>query len=209
MDERATLAWPWVWTGCEWWPIFVWWPCDELRTCSGCNLPLTWRQLDIQHLLQHWWPTAKEGTCPTPTGGSVLSCRFTNTVAFWPNKSVLSYIAQPVKVKSVLQNTRILWNSLLLVFFHRNTYHFFSGIGRGTAFTLQGKLGWPDRFLPRIVPTRFSGRMTKKQMQQTATCRTKNNNNWACDLHNFHFIWPFVSNLPWCQMGWLLRRGNR
>lgn len=52
-----------------------------------------------------------------------------------------------------------------------NTYHFFSGIGRGTAFTRQGKFGWPDRFLPRIVPTRFSGRMTKKQIQQTATCR--------------------------------------
>lgn len=50
-------------------------------------------------------------------------------------------------------------------------YHFFSGIGRGTAFTRQGKLGWPERFLPRIVPTRFSGRMTKKQIQQTATCR--------------------------------------
>lgn len=52
-----------------------------------------------------------------------------------------------------------------------HTYHFFSGIGRGTAFTRQGKFGWPDRFLPRIVPTRFSGRMTKKQIQQTATCR--------------------------------------
>lgn len=48
-------------------------------------------------------------------------------------------------------------------------YHFFSGMGLGTALTLQGKLGWPDRFLPRIVPTRFSGKMTKKQMQQTAT----------------------------------------
>lgn len=52
-----------------------------------------------------------------------------------------------------------------------HTYHFFSGMGRGTAFTRQGKFGWPDRFLPRIVPTRFSGRMTKKQIQQTATCR--------------------------------------
>lgn len=52
-----------------------------------------------------------------------------------------------------------------------HTYHFFSGMGRGTAFTRQGKLGWPDRFLPRIVPTRFSGRITKKQIQQTATCR--------------------------------------
>lgn len=52
-----------------------------------------------------------------------------------------------------------------------HTYHFFSGIGRGTAFTRQGKFGWPDRFLPRIVPTRFSGKMTKKQIQQTATCR--------------------------------------
>lgn len=52
-----------------------------------------------------------------------------------------------------------------------HTYHFFSGMGRGTAFTRQGKFGWPDRFLPKIVPTRFSGRMTKKQMQQTATYR--------------------------------------
>lgn len=92
MAEIATLAWPQGRTECEWWSIFVWWPCDELRTCSGCNLPLTWRQLDIQHLLQHWWLTAKEGTCPAPTGGSVLICRFTNTVAFRPNKSVFSYI---------------------------------------------------------------------------------------------------------------------
>lgn len=53
-----------------------------------------------------------------------------------------------------------------------HTYHFFSGMGRGTAFTRQGKFGCPDKFLPRIVPTRFSGRMTKKQIQQTATCGT-------------------------------------
>lgn len=62
---------------------------------------------------------------------------------------------------------------IYLFIFDRNAYHFFSGIGLGTAFTRQGKLGWPDRFLPRIVPTRFSGRMTKKQMQQTATCSKK------------------------------------
>lgn len=55
-----------------------------------------------------------------------------------------------------------------------HTYHFFSGIGRGTALTRQGKFGWPERFLPRIVPTRFNGRMTKKQIQQTATCRRQN-----------------------------------
>lgn len=54
----------------------------------------------------------------------------------------------------------------------RRAYHFFSGMGLGTALTLQGKLGCPERFRPRIVPTRFRGRMTKKQMQHTATCKT-------------------------------------
>lgn len=47
--------------------------------------------------------------------------------------------------------------------------HFFSGIGRGTALILQGKSGCPFKFLPRTVPTRVNGRMTKRQMQVTAT----------------------------------------
>lgn len=47
--------------------------------------------------------------------------------------------------------------------------HFFSGMGRGTAFTLQGASGVPARFRPRTVPTKVSGSMTNIQMQVTAT----------------------------------------
>lgn len=47
--------------------------------------------------------------------------------------------------------------------------HFFSGIGRGTAFTLQGKSGCPSKFLPTTVPTRVSGKMTKIHIQVTTT----------------------------------------
>jgi hypothetical protein len=47
--------------------------------------------------------------------------------------------------------------------------HFFSGMGLGTALTLHGWSGVPLRFLPRTVPTRVRGRITKKQMQETAT----------------------------------------
>lgn len=49
--------------------------------------------------------------------------------------------------------------------------HFFSGIGLGTALTLHGKLGCPASALPRMVPTRLSGKMTKIQIHDTATCR--------------------------------------
>ena len=51
--------------------------------------------------------------------------------------------------------------------------HFFSGIGLGTAFTLQGASGVPARFLPRIVPTKVSGRITNIQMHVTATMEPK------------------------------------
>lgn len=47
--------------------------------------------------------------------------------------------------------------------------HFFSGIGLGTAFTLQGASGVPAKFRPKIVPTSVSGSITKMQMQVTAT----------------------------------------
>ena len=46
-------------------------------------------------------------------------------------------------------------------------YHFFSGIGLGTVFTLQGTSALPDKFRPRIPPTRFNGSTTNKQIQAT------------------------------------------
>lgn len=52
--------------------------------------------------------------------------------------------------------------------------HFFSGMGRGTAFTRHGKSGWPSRLRPTIVPISVSGRITKMQMHVTATCVFKN-----------------------------------
>ena len=50
------------------------------------------------------------------------------------------------------------------------SYHFFSGIGLGTVFTLQGTLGAPYRFLPNTVPTNVNGRITKITMAVTASC---------------------------------------
>lgn len=50
------------------------------------------------------------------------------------------------------------------------SYHFFSGIGLGTVFTLHGTFGAPFRFLPSTVPTSVNGRMTKITMLVTATC---------------------------------------
>lgn len=47
--------------------------------------------------------------------------------------------------------------------------HFFSGIGRGTAFTLHGASGVPARFRPRIVPTNVNGSITNIQIHVTAT----------------------------------------
>lgn len=47
--------------------------------------------------------------------------------------------------------------------------HFFSGIGRGTAFTRQGWSACPSRLRPTTVPTNVSGKMTNIQMQVTAT----------------------------------------
>ena len=51
--------------------------------------------------------------------------------------------------------------------------HFFSGMGRGTALTRQGKLGWPDMLRPSTVPTSVRGRMMKRPMQATATYTEK------------------------------------
>lgn len=47
--------------------------------------------------------------------------------------------------------------------------HFFSGIGRGTAFTLHGASGVPARFRPKIVPTSVNGNITNMQIHVTAT----------------------------------------
>ena len=51
--------------------------------------------------------------------------------------------------------------------------HFFSGIGLGTALTLHGLSGDPPRFLPSTVPTNVRGRMTNRQMQDTANIVVK------------------------------------
>lgn len=48
--------------------------------------------------------------------------------------------------------------------------HFFSGIGRGTAFTRHGASGVPARLRPRMVPTSVSGNITNMQIHVTATC---------------------------------------
>jgi hypothetical protein len=48
--------------------------------------------------------------------------------------------------------------------------HFFSGIGRGTAFTRQGASGVPARFRPKMVPTSVNGSITNMQIHVTATC---------------------------------------
>jgi hypothetical protein len=47
--------------------------------------------------------------------------------------------------------------------------HFFSGMGRGTAFTRHGQSLWPARFRPNTVPTSVKGKITNKHMQVTAT----------------------------------------
>lgn len=47
--------------------------------------------------------------------------------------------------------------------------HFFSGIGRGTAFTRHGASGVPAKFRPKIVPTSVSGKITNMQIQVTVT----------------------------------------
>lgn len=47
--------------------------------------------------------------------------------------------------------------------------HFFSGIGRGTAFTRQGASGVPAKLRPKIVPTSVSGNITNIQIHVTAT----------------------------------------
>ena len=75
------------------------------------------------------------------------------------------------------------------------SYHFFSGIGRGTVFTLHGTFGAPFRFLPSTVPTRVNGRMTKMTMLVTATCmvrtekkiRKKNNEATTLTRTLIHF----------------------
>lgn len=69
--------------------------------------------------------------------------------------------------------------------------HFFSGIGRGTAFTRHGASGVPARFRPRIVPTIVSGNITNMQIHVTATCthtidgdRIYQHNDFYISLYN-------------------------
>ena len=47
------------------------------------------------------------------------------------------------------------------------SHHFFSGIGRGTAFVRQGSLGSPLIFLPKTVPTAVNGKIINKQIAVT------------------------------------------
>ena len=48
--------------------------------------------------------------------------------------------------------------------------HFFSGIGLGTAFTLQGTLVCPAMLRPNTVPIIVKGSITNKQIDITASC---------------------------------------
>ena len=77
-----------------------------------------------------------------------------------------------VKSRLNLYNMLTITRHCLLV---RGAYHFFSGMGLGTVFTLQGLSGCPNMFLPRMTPTRFRGRITNRQMQATATYENKTN----------------------------------
>jgi hypothetical protein len=45
-----------------------------------------------------------------------------------------------------------------------SVYHFFSGIGRGTAFMRHGKLDWPPMALPSKVPIKLHGKMINTQI---------------------------------------------
>ena len=47
--------------------------------------------------------------------------------------------------------------------------HLLFGIGLGTALTRQGVDVDPDKFLPKIVPIKLSGSITKSKMQTIAT----------------------------------------
>ena len=71
-----------------------------------------------------------------------------------------------VKSRLNLYNMLTTTGHCLLV---RGASPFFSGMGLGTEFTLQGLSGCPNMFLPRMTPTRFRGRITNRQMQATAT----------------------------------------
>ena len=85
--------------------------------------------------------------------------------------------------------------------------HFFSGIGLGTAFTLQGWLACPDIFLPSTVPTNVSGRITNRHMHAMATCKIKsggqksnkithrltiNNYEHSFQSENWHLEWEKI-----------------
>jgi len=89
--------------------------------------------------------------------------------------------------------------------------HFFSGIGRGTAFTRQGASGVPARFRPRIVPTSVNGSITNMQIHVTATCI------YIMDYILMSFmmhakysetIKPLNNYEPWIQMVSLYWHGN-
>lgn len=45
-----------------------------------------------------------------------------------------------------------------------SVYHFFSGIGRGTALIRHGKFGWPLIALPSSVPIKLHGKIMNIQI---------------------------------------------
>ena len=51
--------------------------------------------------------------------------------------------------------------------FRGSMNHFFSGMGLGTVLILQGLSGWPEMLRPKMVPTRFRGRITNRQIHTT------------------------------------------
>ncbi len=54
---------------------------------------------------------------------------------------------------------------------HGSMNHFFSGMGLGTVLIRQGWSGSPEMLRPRIVPTRFRGRITNRLMHTTVNCK--------------------------------------
>jgi hypothetical protein len=54
-----------------------------------------------------------------------------------------------------------------------SVYHFFSGIGLGTAFIRHGWFGWPLIALPSRVPIKLQGNITKTQIATIASYKKK------------------------------------
>lgn len=82
--------------------------------------------------------------------------------------------------------------------------HFFSGIGRGTAFTRHGASGVPARLRPRIVPTSVSGNITNMQIHVTATCAYTIDMNWnakAAEKIEFEYAVTNHGSERYCSAG--------